>query len=111
MGKSQRSKGRKGQREFRRLLEDRDWQVAELNGGTSVEDFWATDEHGKTWSVEVKNTASINVRAYRQQAMRQAGKMPWLLGCKIDGTSSWLILRKAMKPIVWNEKQMEKTND
>jgi hypothetical protein len=39
MGKSQRSKGRKGQREFRRLLEDRDWQVAELNGGTSVEDF------------------------------------------------------------------------
>ena len=105
MGKSHRDKGRRGQRACRRLLEDRDFSVHELNAGTSVADFLAIDDMGRTFSVEVKNTVSINVRAFRSQAISQAGKLPYLIACKLDGTSSWLILRKGMLPTVWHEKQ------
>ena len=104
MGKMSRTKGRAGQRAARALLQDRDWTVAELNAGTAVEDFWAVDPGGKTWSVEVKNVVSINVREFRKQAIRQAGKLPWLLLCKIDGSSSWLVLRKGFRATVWHEK-------
>lgn len=103
MGKAQRAKGRAGQLAARHLLESRDWQVHELNGGTSVADFVAVDPNGKTFSVEVKNAVSMNVRAWRKQAVSQAGKMPWILVCKIDGTRSWLILRQAERPTVWHE--------
>jgi hypothetical protein len=105
MSKAQRSKGRAGQLAARHLLQENDWTVAELNAGTAVADFWATDANGKTWSVEVKNTASINVRAIRSQAVKQSGKMPWLVMAKIDGTRSWLVLRQAEKPTIWTEKE------
>jgi len=104
MGKSQRTKGRAGQLSARHLLEDRDWQVNELNGGTSVADFLAIDPDGQPWSVEVKNQIAINVRAFRKQAISQAGKLPWLLLCKVDGTSSWLVLMKGERPRVWHSK-------
>lgn len=104
MGKMQRDKGRRGQLEARLLLQDRDWHVAELNAGTSVADFWATDPNGKTWSVEVKNAVSMNIRAWRKQAREQAGPLPWMLVCKIDGTSSWLVLRQGERPVVWHNK-------
>ena len=82
------------------LLLDRDWCVAELNAGTAAEDFWATDETGVTWSIEVKNTAAITT-AHRQQAMRQAGRLPWMLMSHIAGTNAWLIQRKGQNPTVW----------
>ena len=51
-----RSKGRRGQQQARDLLTERDWTAAELNSGTSVEDFIAVDPDGKSYSVELKNT-------------------------------------------------------
>ena len=107
MSKANRDKGRRGQLAARRLLEDRDYILAELNSGTAVADFWATDPAGKTWSVEVKNTSSINVRAYRSQAVRQSGRMPWMLVCRIDGTGSWLVMRQGERPTVWHDKVKE----
>jgi len=106
MGKSQRNKGRAGQLAARHLLEGRDWSVHELNGGTSVADFVATDPQGRTWSIEVKNAVSMNVRAWRKQASGQAGRLPWMLVCKIDGTKSWLVMRQAERAAVWHEESV-----
>lgn len=104
MSKASRNKGRKGQREAADLLRSRDWNVVEVNAGTAVEDFIAIDTNGITYSVEVKNTVSIEL-AHKKQAMRQAAtrKLPWLLVSKIADSSSWLIQRKGEKPVVWSE--------
>jgi len=104
MSKMQRQKGRRGQLEARHLLTERDWQVHELNAGTSVADFVAISPTGTTYSVEVKNAVSMNIRAWRRQAVAQAGKLPWMLLCKIDGTASWLVLRKGERAVIWNKK-------
>lgn len=105
MAINSRSKGRRGQLEFGNLLRDRDWELRELNSGTAVEDFLAIDPGGVVWSVEVKNAIGMNIRKWRKQAIRQAGRMPWMLACKIDGTSSWLILRKSDRPTIWHAKE------
>lgn len=104
MSKASRNKGRKGQREAQALLADRDYSVAELNAGSAVEDMLAVDSTGKTWSVEVKNTVAITT-AHRAQAMAQAKlrKLPWMLLSKIAGTSSWLVQRQGMRPVIWHE--------
>lgn len=101
-----RAKGRKGQKEANALLTSRDWSVAELNAGTAVEDFIAVDPNGKSWSVEVKNTAAI-AAAHRKQAIEQskARRLPWLLISKIAGTSSWLVQRQGERPVVWHEEK------
>lgn len=103
MGMAQRRKGRKGQQEAMALLRERDWSVAELNGGTEVEDGIVTDTEGRTWSLEVKMQKSISV-SHRQQAMRQAHKrrLPWMLMCHIEGSRSWLVQRQGSKPAVWD---------
>lgn len=103
-----RAKGRKGQREANALLTSRDWSVAELNAGTAVEDFIAVDPNGKSWSVEVKNTAAITA-AHRKQAQEQAKarRLPWLLISKIAGTSSWLVQRQGERPVVWHEEKAD----
>lgn len=104
MSKASRDKGRRGQREAQALLIGRDWRCAELNGGTAVEDMIATDNFGKAWSVEVKNTVSI-MTAHRSQAMRQAKerRLPWMLLSKIAGTGAWLVQRQGHRPSVWHE--------
>lgn len=104
MSAAQRSKGRRGQQEAHALLTARDWSVAELNSGTSAEDFWACDlATGRTFSVEVKNAVVITL-AHRKQAMAQAAKarLPWMLMAKIAGTSSWLVQRQGERPVVWH---------
>jgi hypothetical protein len=101
MSKASRTKGRAGQLAARKMLESHGWQVNELNSGTAVCDFIAIDPNCDAWSVEVKNAVSMNVREWRKQAIRQAGKLPWLLLCKIDGTKHWLVLRKGGSPITW----------
>ena len=104
MGKSQRSKGRRGETQAKELLTDRDYTIlADTSAGVSQCDLLAQCPEGKVWAVEVKNTKSINVSAHRKQAIAQSGKLPWLLLCKIDGTSSWLVLRYGMTA-VWHEK-------
>lgn len=102
MSKAQRAKGRRGQQMAGEVLRGRDWSVAELNAGTSAEDFIAVSPDGVSYSVEVKNTVSITT-AHRDQAMRQAKarKLPWMLMSHIAGTSAWLVQRQGCKPIVW----------
>lgn len=101
-GKSTRSKGRRGQTEFAALLRNRDWSVAELNAGTSAEDFIAVSPVGVSYAVEVKNTEAITT-AHRRQAMKQAEarRLPWLLASKIAGTGSWLVQRQGDRPVCW----------
>ena len=102
-GRATRDKGRRGQQAAKRLLADRDWRVIEANAGEAEADLLAIDTLGKTWLVEVKNTAAITT-AHRSQAMRQAQakRLPWMLASRIHGTSSWLIQRQGMRPIVWS---------
>ena len=103
-GAATRRKGRVGQLAARHLLMDHDWTVAELNGGTAVEDFISTDPTGLAWAVECKNTAAITT-AHRKQAMDQAKarRMRWMLLSHIAGTSSWLVQRQGLRPVVWHE--------
>ena len=105
MSASQRSKGRKGQSEAMALLTSRDWDCGDLSAGLSTEDILAIDVDGVTWCVEVKNQISINVRAFKKQAVDNAKKRRngrWMVLCRVDGYSgAWLVLRQAMTPIVW----------
>lgn len=112
MSKASRDKGRRGQQQARELLQSRDWRPIELNSGQAVEDFIAIDTQGVTWSVEVKNTVAITVE-HRKQAMRQAesNRLPWMLVSHIAGTSSWLVQRKGEKPVVWNAKGDESSEE
>lgn len=104
-GKTTRNKGRRGETDAKNLLLDRDWIVHDLTAGLSSCDLIATDRDGKTWSVEVKNTAAITP-AQKEQAKRQAmaQKLPWLLMNHIAGTSSWLVQRAGHKPEIWHKK-------
>jgi len=104
MSAASRRKGRVGQLAARHLLLKRDWSVAELNGGTSVEDFIATDPTGAAWAVECKNTVAITT-AHRKQAMDQAAsrRLRWMLISKLACTSSWLVQRQGERPVVWHE--------
>ena len=94
-GRATRDKGRRGQQAAKRLLADRDWRVIEANSGEAEADMLAIDTLGKTWLVEVKNTAAITT-AHREQAMRQAKakRLPWMLMSHIAGTADWLIQRQ-----------------
>ena len=104
-GRATRDKGRRGQQAAKRLLADRDWRVIEANSGEAEADMLAIDTAGRTWLVEVKNTAAITT-AHREQAMRQARekRLPWMLASKIAGTSDWLIQRQGMASVIWREK-------
>ena len=105
MGKAQRDKGRRGETTCKQLLLDRDWTIlADTSAGVSQADLLAMDEMGTCYAVECKNTASINVPAYRKQAIAQAGKLNWLLMCKIAGTNCWLVMGKHRNTTVWEEK-------
>lgn len=109
MGLSQRRKGAAGQGIAANLLRDRNYSVDQLTAGLSTADFVATDTDGKTWLVEVKNTATIT-NSHVKQAVEQgkARRMPWMLMNKIAGSSSWLVRRQGGKPIVWHEKDSDK---
>lgn len=103
-GKATRAKGRRGQTAAANLLRARDYTVADLSAGVATEDLIATNAEGKSWCVEVKNTASITP-AHLKQAREQARKrrLPWMLMNKLEGTSSWLIRRQGERPTVWHE--------
>ena len=108
MGKKSRSKGKRGEREARNLLADRDWIIlANTADGEECEDIIATCPKGIIYSIEVKNTKNIQVDSFKKQAVTNADKkrLPWALMCKIAQTRSWLIMRKSCKPVVWHEKR------
>lgn len=106
MSKAQRDKGRRGQTAAEKLLRERDWSTTPVSAGYKAEDLIGVDPHGVTWSIEVKNCVVISL-AHRKQAIRQARvrKLPWMLMAKIADTSSWLIQRQGMLPVVWTERK------
>ena len=105
MGKAARTKGRRGECAAKSLLRDRDWEIiADSTSGISTDDLIALCPDGVLHSVEVKNTKLINLPAFRKQAIENAKRRPWLLLCKLDGTSSWLIMGRGRRPAVWTEK-------
>lgn len=106
MGKASRDKGRRGQSAARDLLESRDWVVGDLSAGLDTEDLMAVSPEGSTFSVEVKNTVSINVRAFVKQAREQVRKgCRWMVMARIDGfASAWLVIKQGEAPVVWSGK-------
>lgn len=107
-GRSSRTKGARGQTEFKAMLLDRDWLCDQITAGIAACDLIATDTGGKSYSVEIKNCASI-IPAHKRQAMEQAKarRLPWLLANKLPGTSSWLVQRQDGPPAVWHKKGAE----
>jgi hypothetical protein len=106
MGKLSRTKGRQGQTEFSNMLKDRDYNVVDTSAGMTVEDCLAIDVDGIMWACEVKKTALITP-AHLKQAMDQAKarKARWMLANHLAGTSSWLVRRQGMLPVVWHKKE------
>ena len=104
MGRMQRNKGARGQREFANMLRDRDWSVDDTRTGKSCEDIIAVDPDGVTWSVEVKNTKIITPE-HEQQARRQAKArgLPWMLANHLHNTRAWLIRRNDGYIGIWKD--------
>jgi hypothetical protein len=104
-GKATRAKGRRGETAAKRLLADRDYTIlADTSAGLSTDDLVVMDAAGKVWSVEVKNTVSINVKVNREQARKNCGKNHWMLLCRIDQEGAWLVFRKGERVSVWHDK-------
>lgn len=104
MGLMQRRKGRKAESDFKRVLQDRDWQVDDLAAGIKDADLVATDPQGCRWCIEVKAHKLLKLREFVTQAKEQAGKkkLPWLLACQLPlYPDTWLIIAKGKRPVVW----------
>lgn len=104
-GRASRSKGARGQSEFKAMLLDRDWTCDSITAGIAAADMIATDPNGRTWCVEIKNCAGISP-AHKRQAMDQANKrrLPWMLASKIADSACWLVQRQGAVPVVWLKK-------
>lgn len=105
-GKASRSKGRRGESEAKRLLQDRDFIIlADTSAGIASDDLIIQTQTGQVLSVEVKNRKGIDIPSFVAQARQNANKNDWLLLCKIHGTSSWLVMGKNRLPVVWHAKE------
>lgn len=107
-GKTTRNKGKIGERTAKALLVDHDYSIiADTTAGLSTGDLVVKAPDGIVYDVEVKNRRIINVPMFLGQARKNAGrsKLAWMVMCKIETTSSWLVLRKGEKPTTWHEKQ------
>jgi Holliday junction resolvase-like predicted endonuclease len=107
-GKSTRSKGKAGELAAKHLLKDMDWKIlADTTSGLSTGDLIAESPSGKIYDVEVKNRREIHVAKFVGQSRKNASRLKkdWMVMAKIDGTSSWLVLRKGEKPAVWHQKR------
>jgi hypothetical protein len=103
-GNRSRNTGKRGEREAKAILLDRDWEVDDLTDGTSCADFIATTKTGRVYAVEVKCHKSINVPAFTAQARAQAGRKRWLLMMHIYGSSDWLVVGSDVPYTVWRAK-------
>ena len=104
-GKATRNKGRKGEREAKALLLDRDYAIlADTTAGLETDDLVVQGPDGTVYSVEVKNTKQIDIPSFRTQAIKNAKKTPWMLLCRIDREGCWLVLRRGKFPVVWHDK-------
>jgi Holliday junction resolvase len=84
MGKSQRAKGARGQREARAVLESHGYHVTQIACGIKSEDLLA-EYDAVTWSVEVKWHKIADISAFEKQAREQAKRrsLPYLLLVRI----------------------------
>ena len=106
MGMRERRKGRRGETAAKKLLAERDYTIlADTAAGIATDDLVVQDETGCVWSVEVKTRKSIEPALFVAQARKQAGKRRWMVLAHIDGTSSWLVMRKGMRATVWHQKE------
>lgn len=106
-GKRVRSKGREGERLAKLLLKDRDYTIiADTSAGLSTGDLIVESPDGTRYDVEVKNRNAIHVSMFIGQARKNAekSKSAWMVLAKIEGSSSWLVMRKGQKPDVWHMK-------
>jgi hypothetical protein len=111
MGKKERAKGRRGQREAIALLESYGYMVDELNSGKESADLIASIdlyciEEWEHYLVEVKNCKLINIPKFLSQARKnaKAKKKKWMLMCKIDGGWGWLVMLQGRnKATIWLE--------
>lgn len=105
-GKTTRNKGKEGERQAKRILEDRDWIIkADTSAGLSTGDLIAESPTGAIYDVEVKNRAILDIRMFRGQAMKnsQKTKSRWMVLAKIDGEKSWLVMRQGEQSTIWHE--------
>ena len=105
MSRSQRDKGRNGERMAELLLLDRDYtNVERLPCGRSGPDIVCDDPHGRRTIVEVKNRSIIALREHRKQARANAQKHHgrWLLMCKLPDSRTWLIEQQGHRPTLWH---------
>ncbi len=98
MGKAQRAKGKRGEREAIKLLEDYGYIVNDLSCGKKSGDLIASQDR-EYYVVEVKNQKIINLPEFLKQARENAAakKMKWLLMCKLNGGYGWLVLKQGDK--------------
>jgi len=107
MGKPSRDKGKRGQREFKLLLQEQDWTIMESRAGAEEEDFLGISPDGKVYSIEVKNCVCIDQRKFRAQAKKQADarkNTKWLLACAIDGFKNTFLIITSDKCTIWRSK-------
>lgn len=109
MGMKERRKGRRGETAAKRLLADHDYTIlADTAAGIATDDLVVQDDSGCVWSVEVKTRVIINPALFTAQARQQAGRTRWMVLAHIHKTSSWLVMRKGMRPTVWHQKEESK---
>lgn len=102
-------KGNKGENEARRLLQARGFFVAHEVRGIEGPDLLAIKD-GVSWSVEVKDCVSVDVRKFRAQSIRQRPMVKadkWMLLCHLDGTREWLCMRQGEHSEVWCEREAD----
>ena len=73
-----------GEPGLRRLLRDRDWQVFPRPRGEKGDDFTAIDPSGVSWSVECKNTVTLD-KAHYVQCRDNCGGKPRMLAWHPSG--------------------------
>jgi hypothetical protein len=104
-GKASRDKGKKGQREFKKLLDYRGWTYMESRAGAKEEDVLAISPEGVIYSVEVKNTLAMDQGAHVKQAQRQAAergkKARWMVAWAVDGLADTFVVRTQGAVDIW----------
>ena len=105
MGKMQRDKGRRGQKEFAEVLLERDWEILESSAGASAEDFLGVSPEGVIFSIEVKHHRQIDLGKFIRQAREQAARrknVEWMLACRLNGfPMTFLVLSSDGTKAIW----------
>ena len=107
MAKSQRSKGKRGERAAELMLLDRDYTELMRNPcGKDGHDITAKHPvSGKFIAWEIKNRVTWEWSSFMDQSRTNAQKFGYLWGlmCKIPNTKYWLVCIQGESPQVWHE--------